>query len=53
MDLSGYHALCTIEGLFNQVQLNNSRTFIYRNDETDLPADMIYEYGTGNKTPIH
>ena len=48
MDLPGYHALRDIQGLFNQVQLDDSRTCIYWNDEIDLPADTIYEYGTAN-----
>ena len=48
MDLPGYHALRDIQGLFNHVQLDDSRTCIYWNDEIDLPADTIYEYGTAN-----
>ena len=46
MDLPGYHALRDIQGLFQQVQLDASRTCIYWNDEIDLPSDAIYEYGT-------
>ena len=32
MDLPGYHALRDIQGLFNHVQLDDSRTCIYWND---------------------
>ena len=45
MDLPGYHALREIQGLFQQVQLDESRTCIYWNDEIDLPSDAVYEYG--------
>ena len=33
-------------GLFNQVQLDTSRTCVFWNDEIDLASDSIYEYGT-------
>lgn len=33
-------------GLFAQVQLDESRTCIFWNDRIDLPSDMVYEYGT-------
>ena len=45
LDLPGYRALTDIPGLFNQVQLDESRTCVYWNDEIDLPSDAIYEYG--------
>lgn len=45
MSLPGYNALREITGLFDQVQLDESRTCIYWNDEIDLPADAIYDYG--------
>ncbi len=32
-------------GLFEQVQVDLSRTCIFWNDEIDLPSDIIYEYG--------
>ena len=35
----------TTHGLFNQVQIDKSRTCVFWNDEIDLPADAIYEYG--------
>ena len=45
MNLPGYDALREIEGLFQQVQLDQSRTCIFWNDEIDLPSDILYEYG--------
>lgn len=32
-------------GLFEQVQLDESRTCVFWNDYIDLPSDTIYEYG--------
>ena len=43
--LPGYIALRDVRGLFEQVQLDPSRTCIYWNSEIDLPSDAIYEYG--------
>lgn len=43
--LPGYDALHQINGLFQQAQLDTSRTCVYWNDEVDLPSDVIYEYG--------
>ena len=40
-----YKDLETIYGLFNQVQLDTSRTCVYWNENIDLPSDIIYEYG--------
>lgn len=45
-DIPSYSDLVTIFGLFDQVQLDQSRTCIFWNDEIDLPSDTIYEYGT-------
>lgn len=45
MNLPGYDQLRTITGLFQQVQLDQSRTCVYWNDEIDLPSDAIYDYG--------
>lgn len=45
MTLPGYSLLRDIQGLFNQVQLDASRTCVFWNDEIDLPSDAIYEYG--------
>lgn len=44
-DIPAYSALRTIEGLFPQARLDESRTCIFWNDEIDLPSDTIYEYG--------
>ena len=43
--LPGYDALREVHGLFDQVQLDQSRTVVYWNDEIDLPSDTLYEYG--------
>ena len=43
--LPGYIALRDVRGLFEQVQLDPSRTCVYWNSEIDLPSDTIYEYG--------
>lgn len=45
MNLPGYIVLRDIAGLFQQVQLDKSRTCVYWNDDVDLPSDTIYEYG--------
>jgi hypothetical protein len=44
--IPGYEDLKTIQGLFQQVKLDESRTCIFWNDFIDLPSDAIYEYGT-------
>ena len=44
-NLPGYIVLRNIAGLFQQVQLDKSRTCVYWNDDVDLPSDTIYEYG--------
>lgn len=43
--LRGYEDLKLINGLFEQVQLDESRTCVFWNDYIDLPSDTIYEYG--------
>lgn len=43
--IESYRDLITISGLFDQVQLDESRTCVYWNDRIDLPSDTIYEYG--------
>jgi len=43
--LPTYRSLLTEYGLFNNFQLDESRTCIFWNDEIDLPSDIIYEYG--------
>jgi len=45
MHLPGYHLLRDVAGLFQQVQLDQSRTCVYWNEDIDLPSDAIYEYG--------
>ena len=45
MSLPGYSVLRDIAGLFQQVQLDKSRTCVYWSDDVDLPSDTIYEYG--------
>lgn len=45
MNLPGYDALRNVVGLFQQAQLDQSRTCVYWNDEIDLPSDILYEYG--------
>ena len=44
-NLPGYSALRDVRGLFDQVQLDKSRTCVYWNEDIDLPSDTIYEYG--------
>lgn len=43
--IESYRDLQTVHGLFNQVQLDQSRTCVFWNDRIDLPSDAIYEYG--------
>ena len=43
--LPGYHLLAEVPGLFQQVQLDESRTCVFWSDEIDLPSHAIYEYG--------
>lgn len=43
--LPGYDDLKNIHGLFEQVQLDESRTCVFWKDDIDLPSDAIYEYG--------
>ena len=40
-----YQILREIPGLFQQVQLDKSRTCVFWNEEVDLAGDAIYEYG--------
>lgn len=46
--IESYRDLRSITGLFNQVQLDRSRTCVFWNDQIDLPSDAIYEYGGAN-----
>ena len=43
--LPAFKDLQTERGLFENAQLDASRTCIYWNDQIDLPSDVIYEYG--------
>lgn len=43
--IPNYRVLMTTYGLFQQVQLDSSRTCVFWTDEIDLPSDAIYEYG--------
>lgn len=40
-----YRDLQEIKGLFEQVQLDESRTCVFWNDFIDIPSDTIYECG--------
>ena len=44
-NIEQYKDLEEIQGLFEQVQLDESRTCVFWNDYIDLPSDAIYEYG--------
>lgn len=43
--IESYKDLAAIHGLFDQVELDQSRTCVFWNDRIDLPSDTIYEYG--------
>ena len=43
--LPGYGLLREVAGFFRNVQLDESRTCVYWNDDIDLPSDAIYEFG--------
>ena len=43
--------LKTEYGLFENAQLDSSRTCIYWSDQIDLPSDTIYEYGVKQQIP--
>ena len=43
--IDSHKDLATVQGLFEKVQLDESRTCVYWNDQIDLPSDTIYEYG--------
>ena len=44
-DLPGYDLLRDVPGLFASVQLDQSRGFLYWNEDVDLPWDILREYG--------
>lgn len=43
--LHGYDDLQKINGLWQQVQIDESRTCVFWNDYIDLASDSIYEFG--------
>lgn len=43
--LPAFRDLVTEYGLFENAQLDSSRTCVYWSDQIDLPSDTIYEYG--------
>ena len=45
--LKDFSPLKTEEGLFENVQLDSSRTCVYWSERIDLPSDTILEYGLG------
>lgn len=45
LQLPGYAVLQDQRGLFEQVQLDPSRTVVYWSEDVDLPSDAIYDYG--------
>lgn len=44
-EIESYRELKDIYGLFNQVQIDQSRTCVFWNERIDLPSDTLYEYG--------
>ena len=44
--IPAFQELETEHGLFQNAQFDQSRTCIYWNDQSELPSDTIYEYGT-------
>lgn len=51
--IKGYEDLKYIHGLFEQVQLDESRTCVFWNDFIDLPSDAIYENGIISHGSMH
>lgn len=43
--LPGYSLLGQVVGLFQQVQIDQSRTCVYWTEDIDLPSHALYEYG--------
>ena len=44
-EIPSFSVLVDVTGLFQQVQLDMSRTCVYWNEDVDLASDTIYEYG--------
>lgn len=45
LHLPGYSVLKDQPGLFEQVQIDTSRTVVFWSEDVDLPSDSILEYG--------
>ncbi len=43
--IADFKVLLTEHGLFENVQLDSSRTCVYWNERIDIPSDTIMEYG--------
>lgn len=43
--LTEFKSLTEIQGLWEQLQLDKSRTCVYWNDRIDIASDTLYEYG--------
>lgn len=50
-DISEFKPLKTAPGLFENFQLDTSRTCVYWSDMIDLPSDTILEYGKKVRSP--
>ena len=50
--IPAFQDLEKIYGLFQNAQLDQSRTCIYWNDRIDLPSDTIYEYGADEASAL-
>ena len=44
-EIPSFAPLESVTGLFEQAQLDRSRTCVFWNARIDLPSDTIYEYG--------
>lgn len=49
-NLPNYSDLKKIDGLYQNVKVDKSRSCIYWNDYIDLPSDILYEYGEKQKS---
>lgn len=45
VNISYYKPLAEVDGLFESVKLDESRTIVFWTEDIDLPSDMLYEYG--------
>ena len=50
--IPAFQDLENVHGLFQNAQLDQSRTCIFWNDRIDLPSDTIYEYGTDENSTL-